>query len=117
MISLTFLSLSWQYVLILFFILFISYFIPTFVAYNRKKSNTVLIFALNLFLGWSLIGWLAALIWALSNKENSQQTIVISTNPKHYNSNIDQLTKLKELHEKGVITNQEFTNQKNKLFS
>ncbi len=54
--SLTILSLSWQHVLIL--LLFIPiYFIPTFIALNRKKSNAAAIFALNLFLGWALIGW------------------------------------------------------------
>lgn len=105
---LTFLSLSWQHILIVLLIFLIPYFIPTFIAYSRKKTNASAIFALNLFLGWSLIGWVAALIWALSNKE---------TNPQNYNSNIDQLTKLTKLHEKGVITDEEFANQKNKLLS
>jgi len=106
---LTLLSLSWQHIIIVSLIFIIPYFIPTFIAYNRKKSNTGAIFALNFFLGWSLIGWVGALIWALSNKETNQQTIV--------NSNIDQLTKLKELHDKGVITDEEFADQKNKLLS
>ena len=112
----TILALSWQHILILLIII-IPYFIPTFVAYGRKKSNTGAIFALNYFLGWSLIGWVVALIWALSNKENNQQIIVNSTNPNTQQNYLDQLAKLKELHEKGVINDLEFENQKSKLLS
>lgn len=114
---LTLLSLSWQHILIISIIFILPYFIPTFIAYSRKKPNAGAIFALNLFLGWSLIGWIVALVWALSNKESNTQIIVNSTHPQNYNSNIDQLAQLKELHEKGVITDEEFTNQKNKLLS
>ena len=42
------------------------YFIPTFVALARKKRNTAAIFAVNLFLGWSFVGWIVALVWAVS---------------------------------------------------
>ncbi len=41
------------------------YFVPTIVAGFRNHTQTVAIFALNLFLGWSLLGWVAALVWAL----------------------------------------------------
>lgn len=109
MSCLTLLSLSWQHLLIL--LIFIPfYFIPTFIAFSRKKGNTGAIFALNLLLGWSLIGWAGALIWALSNREGNQQT-----NTGSSGSNIDQLTKLKALHDQGVITDEEFKTQKNKL--
>jgi len=113
---LTLLSLSWQHIIIVLLILIIIplYFIPTFVASSRKKTNLGAIFTLNLFLGWSLIGWVVTLVWALSNNETNQQVTVNSQN--NY-SNIDQLTKLKELHDKGVITDEEFADQKNKLLS
>jgi ABC-type sugar transport system permease subunit len=42
------------------------YFIPTLVAMGRRKRNTAAIFALNLFLGWTLLGWVLALVWSLS---------------------------------------------------
>lgn len=42
----------------------VGYFIPTIVAYNRKKLNKMSILLLNFFLGWSLIGWVVALVWA-----------------------------------------------------
>ena len=42
---------------------------PTAVAVYRGRANTGAIFALNLFLGWSLIGWVLALVWALKHEE------------------------------------------------
>lgn len=42
------------------------YFLPTVIAYARVKRNIWAIFALNLLLGWSVIGWVIALVWALS---------------------------------------------------
>jgi hypothetical protein len=44
------------------------YFIPTIVAGGKKQSTQV--FVVNLFFGWSLIGWVIALVWALQSDEN-----------------------------------------------
>jgi hypothetical protein len=41
-----------------------AYFLPCIVAAYRKKRNTVAIAVLNLFLGWTVIGWVVALVWA-----------------------------------------------------
>lgn len=51
------------------------YFLPTLVAYNRKPSNWLGIFALNVFLGWSFIGWVVALVWACAgeNEKNREK--------------------------------------------
>ncbi|WP_415069975.1 superinfection immunity protein [Polynucleobacter necessarius] len=38
------------------------YFLPFAIAFNKKSANSGAIFALNVFLGWSLIGWVVALI-------------------------------------------------------
>ncbi len=43
---------------------FVIYFLPTIVALVRHKRNVVSILLLNLFLGWTLIGWIVALVWA-----------------------------------------------------
>lgn len=40
------------------------YLLPSFVAYQRWHSSRVAILILNVFLGWSIIGWLGALIWS-----------------------------------------------------
>jgi len=42
------------------------YFLPTLIAAGRRKRNALAIFALNLFLGWTLLGWVLALVWSLS---------------------------------------------------
>lgn len=41
------------------------YFVPTIIAYCRGHRNTLAIFLFNLFFGWSLLGWIIALIWAV----------------------------------------------------
>ena len=40
------------------------YFLPTVVALIRGHLSALAIFLLNLFLGWTLIGWIIALIWS-----------------------------------------------------
>jgi hypothetical protein len=43
---------------------FVFYFVPSIVAFARSKRDVLSIFLLNLFLGWTLIGWIVALVWA-----------------------------------------------------
>ena len=45
-------------------IIFSIYFLPTII--SRNKNNAGAIFALNLFLGWTFIGWVISLVWALT---------------------------------------------------
>jgi len=40
------------------------YFAPSIIAYNNKKKNKQAILMLNLFLGWTILGWIIALVWA-----------------------------------------------------
>lgn len=50
-------------------ILFLSvYFIPTFIAIKSKHINKTGIILLNIFLGWSFVGWVIALIWSVMKK-------------------------------------------------
>jgi hypothetical protein len=43
------------------------YFLPAIISAGRgKHPNRDAILALNLFLGWTLIGWVGALVWALA---------------------------------------------------
>ncbi len=52
---------------ILLLIVFFIYFLPSFV--GRKKKNASAIFILNFFFGWSIIGWVVALIWAVTKED------------------------------------------------
>jgi hypothetical protein len=45
------------------------YFIPTFVASDHPHMAGI--FLLNLFFGWTLIGWVGALIWAVTKPEHA----------------------------------------------
>lgn len=45
-------------------LIFALYFLPTVIAYSKGKKNTDAIMLLNLFFGWTAIGWVVALIWA-----------------------------------------------------
>lgn len=50
----------------IFLVAGIFYFLPALVAQRRARSNTKAIFALNLLLGWTFIGWVIALVWSLT---------------------------------------------------
>lgn len=39
--------------------------LPPWIAYRRHSRDTALIALVSLFLGWSILGWGAALAWAL----------------------------------------------------
>lgn len=44
----------------------VAYLLPTYVAAWRKHHQAKAILALNIMFGWTIIGWEAALIWALT---------------------------------------------------
>jgi hypothetical protein len=52
---------------ILLTVLLAFYFIPSIVAGARGHRQGGAIFALNLFLGWTLLGWVVALVWSLTS--------------------------------------------------
>ena len=41
------------------------YFMPTLIAFLRQHKNKLAIFLLNLLLGWSVLGWVASLVWSV----------------------------------------------------
>jgi Superinfection immunity protein len=44
---------------------FVMYFLPSIVALARSKRDIAGIILLNFFLGWTMIGWVVALVWAV----------------------------------------------------
>jgi hypothetical protein len=56
----------WVIVLLL---IIVAYFLPTLNAWERGHHNTRAIALLNRFLGWTLIGWVAALVWSFTATE------------------------------------------------
>ena len=58
------------------------YFLPTIIAFKRDQLNKVSVFLLNLFLGWSLIGWVISLVWATKKESAPVQVINNYTPPQ-----------------------------------
>jgi len=46
---------------------FVIYFVPTLIAAIRKHGNLAAIMVINLFIGWTLLGWVGAFVWAVIN--------------------------------------------------
>jgi uncharacterized membrane protein len=90
------------------------YFLPTIVCGDKKQAN--MLFVVNIFFGWTAVGWLVCLIWAFSGEEKKKKTIVYNTQqsePDKY----DKLAKLKELLDKGAITESEYNTEKQRLLT
>ena len=43
------------------------YFLPSIIALKRDHRNAMVILCLNIFLGWTFLGWIASLVWSLTN--------------------------------------------------
>lgn len=43
------------------------YLLPAFIAATRKKRNAGAITLLNILAGWTILGWIAALVWSATN--------------------------------------------------
>ncbi|SHG87904.1 superinfection immunity protein [Bradyrhizobium erythrophlei] len=52
------------------------YFIPTSISLIRRHRQTLAIFMTNLLLGWTILGWIAALIWACTAPKSEKVVIV-----------------------------------------
>ncbi|MGG5506757.1 MULTISPECIES: superinfection immunity protein [unclassified Myroides] len=97
--------------IILIILMLGAYFLPSILGYS--KGNFVAIFALNLLLGWTLIGWVIALVWSLS--EDRQNTVIVQSNETK--SVAAEIAQLKELLDKGILSETEFETQKTKLLN
>jgi hypothetical protein len=135
-----FMSGAVGWVIFVFFLF--PYFLPTIIAMIRRNDSAGAIFALNFLLGWTFIGWIASLVWALSSNritmvvnnagptynpappiyQTAQQTShqtnptvrpsATNTRPANPQDKIDQLRQLKQLLDEGVLTQEEFDKQK-----
>jgi hypothetical protein len=57
----------------LLIVLVFLYFLPALLANGRKHPNFAPIFIVNLFFGWTLLGWVICLAWSLSQvKKNAE---------------------------------------------
>ncbi|MDD5176762.1 MAG: superinfection immunity protein [Sterolibacterium sp.] len=49
------------------------YLLPTYEAWRKKHTNLTAIALVNIFLGWSLLGWVVALVWAFKRPESQNK--------------------------------------------
>lgn len=51
----------------------LAYFLPAIVAHGRKHNNKGAIAVLNLLAGWTVVGWIASLVWAATSNVQQRQ--------------------------------------------
>lgn len=73
---------DWLVVLVPLFL--IAYFIPFIVAAGRRHRFTTAIGLINLLLGWTVIGWLAAIIWAVNRDVGEQGESPTASGPLYF---------------------------------
>ncbi|WP_324672827.1 superinfection immunity protein [Hymenobacter sp. GOD-10R] len=78
---------------------------------GRKRPDILVIFLVNLLAGWSIIDWFVALYLAL------RKTPIAIPSAFSSASVADELTKLRDLRNQGVLTQEEFERQKNNLLT
>lgn len=54
-----------------------AYFVPSMIAYWREHKQFVPLFIMNIFFGWTGIGWIICLIWSFWCFEKKQNWEVI----------------------------------------
>ena len=64
---------------VIFIVGFVLYFLPSVV--GNKKSNRWAIFMLNLLAGWTLVGWIVALVWACTAEPPASPPVIPVVNP------------------------------------
>ena len=55
------------------------YFLPASLAWNKKKASRII--SLNLFLGWTVVGWIIAFVWAITAERQQRQIKAILNRP------------------------------------
>ena len=59
------------FILILLCLFLAFYFLPTIVACYNNEKNAIWIFLVNLTTGWTSLGWILALLWAILERDGS----------------------------------------------
>lgn len=62
---------AWHLALVMLVVGVAIYFLPSYEAWARSHPNFTGVFLLNLLLGWTLLGWVVALVWGASSGRRS----------------------------------------------
>jgi hypothetical protein len=99
--------------LVWFFLLFGLYMLPTIIGQFRAVPNLTSIGVINVLLGWTLVGWVVALAMAVRDIPDAEQAVA----SPHDVGTVENLTQLAELHERGLLTDEEFAAAKRRLLT
>lgn len=58
--------------LVILLVMGMMYMAPTIIAFWRKHVNTMAICTMNLLLGWTVLGWIFALVWSMTADTKKQ---------------------------------------------
>jgi len=102
------------------------YLIPSIIAFGNGKKNAPAILLLNLALGWTLLGYVVAFVWALT-KDIENRPIIVQNGlmqptappqPPPLQITLEQqLIELQGLVDKNLITQEEYDSKRSKLIS
>ena len=88
------------------------YFIPSIIAYKKEHKYKLIIFILNIVLGWTFVVWIGLLIWSLIDVEGKKTNEIL----KNIKGNkYEDLAKLQNLKDSGAISEEEFEKEKKKI--
>lgn len=103
------------------------YVLPMIEAHVRKQPNFVSIALVNVFLGWTLVGWVVAMAWGCAARQESTPPKSMATEvPAAAKSQqtserpisvADELGKLAALKTDGILSDEEFAAQKAKVLA
>ena len=57
------------------------YFLPSIITINRDHRHWLAIQILNLLLGWTVVGWVIALVWSLMDQPTQKPEIISDPSP------------------------------------
>ena len=89
------------------------YLLPIYEASKRRHPSIVPISLIDIFLGWTVVGWIAALVWAVrrpepaaASEDNENDPYVVVEEPSRYpaNSAAESLRELAKLRAEGTIS-------------
>ena len=89
------------------------YFLPTIISRYRWVPNHSSILVINLLLGWTLVGWVVALAMAVRDVPDHSQ---VADSPREVGT-VEDLNQLADLHERGLLTDEEFAAAKRRTLT
>jgi len=69
----------WAFAIVWTSLFLLAYFTPTIIGKIRGHHNLLGIAMLNLFAGWTVVGWIIAIIWAVTRPATPQPQVSVFT--------------------------------------